>query len=54
MVAATAIAFYVRLSQSPQYTLEVTGDFGLEESLDGMSVNDLGAGLTGCDGGIDE
>jgi hypothetical protein len=32
----------------------VTGDLDKEESRDGRSGYDLGAGLTGCDGGIDE
>jgi hypothetical protein len=32
----------------------VTGDLEKEKSRDGKSGNDLGTGLTGCDGGIDE
>jgi hypothetical protein len=32
----------------------VTGDLDKEESRDGRSGYDHGAGLTGCDGGIDE
>jgi hypothetical protein len=31
----------------------VTGDLDKEESRDGRSGYDLGAGLTGCDGGVD-
>jgi hypothetical protein len=38
----------------PLPSLEVTGDLDKEESRDMMSDNDLGTGLTGCDGGIDE
>jgi hypothetical protein len=32
----------------------VTGDLDKEESRAGRSGNDLGAGFTGCGGGIDE
>jgi hypothetical protein len=32
----------------------VTGDLDHEESRDGRSGYDLEAGLSGCDGGIDE
>jgi hypothetical protein len=32
----------------------VPGDLDYEESRDGRSTYDLGAGLSGCDGGIDE
>jgi hypothetical protein len=32
----------------------VTGDLGKEESRDGRSGYDLGAGLTGCESEIDE
>jgi hypothetical protein len=37
----------------PPHALEVTGDLDKEESRDGRNGYDLGAGLTGCDGGID-
>jgi hypothetical protein len=42
------------MSRPPPPALEVTGNLDEEESRDGRSGNDLGAGLTGCDGGIDE
>jgi hypothetical protein len=32
----------------------MTGDLDLKGSRDGRSGYDLGAGLKGCDGGIDE
>jgi hypothetical protein len=38
----------------PPLALEVTGDLYKEEIRAGRSVNDLGAGFTGCGGGIDE
>jgi hypothetical protein len=42
------------VSRSPLPALEVTGDLNKEESRAGKSGNDLGAGFTGCGGGIDE
>jgi hypothetical protein len=41
------------VSAPPPRALEVTGDLDKEVSRDGRSDNDLGARLTGCDGGID-
>jgi hypothetical protein len=38
----------------PPHALQVTWDLDYEESRDGRSGYDLGAGFTGCDGGIDE
>jgi hypothetical protein len=32
----------------------VTGDLDKKESRDGRSGHEIGAGLMGCDGGIDE
>jgi hypothetical protein len=32
----------------------MTGDLDYEGSRDGSNLCDLGAGMTGCDGGIDE
>jgi hypothetical protein len=40
--------------KSPPPALEVTGDLDKEERRDGRSGYDLGAGLAGYDGGIDE
>jgi hypothetical protein len=42
------------MSRSPKIALEVTGDLDKEESRAGRGGNDLGAGCTGCGGGIDE
>jgi hypothetical protein len=42
------------MSRSPPPALKVAGDLDKEESRDGRSGYDLGAGLTGCDGRIDE
>jgi hypothetical protein len=47
-------SFFICLSRSPPHALLVTRDLDKEESRDGRSGNDLGAGLTGCDGGIYE
>jgi hypothetical protein len=44
----------VGYSWSPPHALDVTGDLDKEKSRVGRSCNDLGAGLTGYDGGIDE
>jgi hypothetical protein len=52
--AARALAFFVRLSRSPPLALEVTGGSTKRKSRDKRSGYDLRAGLTGCDGGIDE
>jgi hypothetical protein len=38
----------------PPHALDVTVDLDKEKRLVGRSDNDLGAGSTGCDGGIDE
>jgi hypothetical protein len=38
----------------PPHALEVTGGLDQEENRDKRSGYDLGAGFTGCDGGIDE
>jgi hypothetical protein len=46
-------SFYLVVSVPPP-ALEVTGDLDKGESRDERSGNDLGTGLTGCDGGIDE
>jgi hypothetical protein len=46
--------FYVCVSRSPLPALEVTGDLDKEDRRVGRRGNDLGAGLTGCGGGIDE
>jgi hypothetical protein len=47
-------SFFVSLSRSPPHALEVTGDLDKEERRVGRRGYDLRAGLTGCDGGIDE
>jgi hypothetical protein len=39
---------------STPHALEVTGDLDQQDIRDGRSGYDLGAGHTGCDGGIDE
>jgi hypothetical protein len=52
--AEGALAFYVWLPRSPAPALKVTWDLDKEDSCDGRSDNDLGTGLTGCNGGIDE
>jgi hypothetical protein len=46
--------FYARVSRSPLPALEVLGDLDKEDSRVGRRGNDLGAGRTGCGGGIDE
>jgi hypothetical protein len=51
---AGAQAFSIWLSRSPPHALEVTGDLDNRENHDGRSGSDLGIGLTGCDGEIDE
>ena len=45
---------YVCVSRSPPPVLEMTGDLDKEDRRVGRRGNDLGAGLTGCGGGIDE
>jgi hypothetical protein len=52
----TSAIFPLRLyiSWSPPLALEVTGDLDEEERGVGRSGYDLGAGSTGCNGGIDE
>jgi hypothetical protein len=47
-------SFFIGVSRSPPPAVEGTGDLDYEESRDGRSGNDLGVGLTGCDGGIDK
>jgi hypothetical protein len=42
------------LSRLTTPSLEVTGNLDKEDRRDGWSGYDLGAGLTGFDGGIDE
>jgi hypothetical protein len=42
------------VSRSPPPALEVTGDLDKEDRCVGGCGNDLGAGPTGCGGGIDE
>jgi hypothetical protein len=42
------------MSRSPSPALEVRGDLDKEDRRVGRHGNDLGAGLTGCDGGIDK
>jgi hypothetical protein len=44
----------VRVSWSSPPALEVTGDLDKEERRVGRSGYDLGAGSTGCNGGINE
>ena len=46
--------FYVCVSRSSPPVLEVPGDLDKEDRRAGRRGNDLGAGLTGCGGGIDE
>jgi hypothetical protein len=43
-----------RVSWYPPHALKVMGDPDKEERRGGRSGNDLGAGLTGLDGGINE
>jgi hypothetical protein len=52
--AARTLALSVLYTWFPPPTLEVTGDLDWEESRDGRSGFDLGAGLPGCDRGIEE
>jgi hypothetical protein len=47
------LSFFGSLAPPPT-ALEVAGDLDKEERHDGRSDSDLGTGLTGCDGGIDE
>jgi hypothetical protein len=46
--------FFLFFSRSPPPALEVTGDLDKAERSVGRSGNDLGAGSTGCGGGINE
>jgi hypothetical protein len=53
--AAGALAFhFVCVSRSPPPALEVTEDIDKEERRAKRSGNDLGAGSTGCYGGVDK
>jgi hypothetical protein len=45
---------YVGVSRSPPHALEVTGNLDKKDRRVGRRGNDLGAGLTGLGGGIDE
>jgi hypothetical protein len=52
--AGAPIFSFVCVSRPPPPALEVTGDLGKEDRRVGRRGNDLGAGPTGCGGGIDE
>jgi hypothetical protein len=47
-------SFFCLAVSVPPHVLEVTADLDKVERRVGRSGNDLGAGLTGCDGGMDE
>jgi hypothetical protein len=51
---ARALAFFYEVVLPSPYALEVAGKLEKEGSRDGRSGYNFGAGLTGCDGGIDE
>jgi hypothetical protein len=54
-VEARGLAFhYVCVFQSPTHVLEVTGELDKEERRAGRSGNDLGAGFTRCDDGVEK
>jgi hypothetical protein len=50
----SASFFYVCVSRFPPPALDVTGDLDKEDRRVGRRGNDLGGGLTGCGGRIDE
>jgi hypothetical protein len=49
-----SLYLHVLVPHSPPHALKVTGDLDKEERRAGRSGNDLGAGLTRFDGGINE